>query len=32
VVVNHLGKGDPVNAKTYQTNADVSARLIRSCQ
>jgi ABC-type Zn uptake system ZnuABC Zn-binding protein ZnuA len=32
VIVNYRGKGDPVNANTYQTNADVSARLLRSCQ
>ena len=32
VIVNYLGKGDPVNAKSYQTNAYVSARLLRSCK
>ena len=32
VTVNYLGKGDPVNAKSYQINAYVSARLLRSCK
>jgi len=31
-IVNYLGKADLVNAYSYQTNAYMSARLLRSCK
>ena len=32
MTVKHLGNGDLVNAKSYQTNDYLSARLLRSCK